>query len=839
MARGSRVWRVVGVLLGTVVVVLGTAFAWVWFAPCQLGGCAPVQNLAEYQAEGSELLDVHGEPFAMLATVNRRIVPVDSLPPHVTQAIIAIEDRRFYEHGGVDFWRLAGALVSNVRAGGVAEGGSTITQQLARNLFPEWLPYQDRSMRRKVMEARVARQLEGRFSKDKILELYINHIYLGEGAYGIEAAAQTYFGKPAAELSIAEAALIAGLPQAPSRANPVVNPERAERRRNVVLQEMAQAGFITRAQMTEAVGNPVRLAERGESAGVGGSYFVERVRREMDELVGSRFYTAGLRVHTTLDPLMQQAAEEELVRQLDAVEAGQFGTYRHPTFAGSHATRGDEQAGSTAYLQGAVVTLDAATGEVRALVGGRDFQDSKFDRATQALRQPGSAFKPVVYLAALGRYDTPAHQLDDSPLRLTLSGGRTWEPRNYTGTYDGPITMRDALARSKNVATVRLAQEVGMGSVVRTARNLGITTDIPNVPATALGAADVRPIELVAAYAPLANGGRKVEPHFIRRVEDRGGRVVWEAGTSRGQVVDPAAAFVLTSMLRDVVDRGTGTAVRAAGFRGPAAGKTGTTNEATDVWFVGYTPDLVTGVWMGFDDPATIIRGASGGTIVAPVWGRMMRRVYEGRSMPEEWRPPSNVHTAEVEVGTGRVVSEYCPAQGPTYTEYFLRMPAAQACPEAAYPRYTVGDTLWWDEEWGGDDRVVLDPPVETGRPRSIDWPELDELRERIRIGGARDADPGREPPPAPRTDPANPSAPPVLGEPARPREAPSAPATTTPPAATTPPPAATPAPPPAPRRGEPEAEPPPPPRVLGVPVQRDTTASGAPPAREPAERLP
>jgi penicillin-binding protein 1A len=705
-------------------------FAWIWAAPCALGGCAPLDELAEYQAEGSELLDVNGEPFARLATVNRRIVSLDSLPAHVPQAFVAIEDQRFYRHRGLDLWRLGGAFVSNVRSRQVSEGGSTITQQLARNLFPEWLPYRDRNLRRKVLEARVARQIERSFSKDKILELYLNHIYLGSGAYGIEAAAETYFAKSAADLSLMEAATLAGLPQAPSQINPKENMERATRRRNLVLDEMAEAGFITAEEAESAQAQPITLSEgRAEREGPESSYFVERVRRELDETIGSRFYTAGLQIHTTLDPVAQQAAEEELTRQLAAIESGRFGAYRHARY-----TSGGEDGEQTSYLQGAVVVMDARSGEVRALVGGRDFADSKFDRATQALRQPGSAFKPFIYASALDRYRSPVHHVEDTPLRLTLAGGQVWEPRNYTGQYDGTITLREALARSKNTATVRVAQDVGLGPAIRLAKDLGISSDIPDNPAVALGAAEVRPIELVGAFAAFANGGNRVEPHLIRKVVDRHGMVVWEARPRRAQVMNPAVAFVLTTMLQDVIDRGTGSAVRAVGFRGPAAGKTGTTNDASDVWFVGYTPEFVAGVWMGLDQPQTIVRGASGGTLAAPVWGRLMSRIHAGRSAPEGWRAPSGVVTAEVDRATGAVVSLECPPTGPTYTEYFIRSaPAQQYCPGYDLDRrFALDDTLWIDEEWSD-----FEPWVGSGEEPAFDpmddWPELEGLRRRIR----------------------------------------------------------------------------------------------------------
>ncbi len=717
-----------------ILVVLGlAAFSWLWFLPCGFGGCAPVSDLQQFQAEGSQLLDINGEPFGMLATVNRRIVPLDSLPPHLPQAFVAIEDQRFYDHGGVDWRRMVGAVRatagSKLGGDGGLEGGSTITMQLARNLFPEHLPYTDRSVRRKMMEMRVARQIEREFPKDKILELYLNHIYLGEGAYGVEAAALAYFGKSAAELSVAEAAALAATTQSPSRRNPREDPEHARERRDLVLREMAEAGYLSAAEAAEAAEEPTQLAavQKGGDGPVS-SYFIERVRRELAEQVGERFYTGGLQVYTTLDPVAQTAAEEELAQQLDAIEAGRFGSFRHTTYAGGKGVAAET--GETPYLQGAVVVMEAATGEVRALVGGRDFTDSKFDRIMQARRQPGSAFKPFVYLTALERGRTPIYKLEDAPVRLTLSGGRVWEPKNYTGRYDGPMTLREALMRSKNSVMVRLAQELGMSSVIRTARDLGVQSDIPDVPSTALGSAAVRPIEMVAAYAAFDNGGSRVEPHFVRRIEDRDGHLLWEAQPQRQQVIEPAAAFVITSMLRDVVDRGTGSAVRSAGFGGAAAGKTGTTNSATDVWFIGYTPDLVGAVWMGMDQPQTIVSGASGGSLAAPVWGRVMQRLYRGRPTPPPWQQPPGVVTEEVDRATGQVISEYCPARGAVYTEYFVNVaPIQTVCQQDGIYPSLAGAGGWYDEEWdtigGYGDSVYGSYSDDAG----IYWPQLDSAR--------------------------------------------------------------------------------------------------------------
>jgi len=760
-----RILKRILLFLGVLVVA---GFAWLWFAPCGFGGCAPVTELERFQTEGSALLDVNGEPFATLATVNRRVVPLDSLPPFLPEAFLAVEDRRFYDHGGVDWKRFGGALVSNVRAGGVAEGGSTITMQLARNLFPDHLPYRERSIRRKLMEIRVARQIERAFPKDKILELYLNHIYLGEGAYGVEAAAQEYFGKSASQLTLPEAAVLGGLPKAPSQINPRANRERAQARRDLVLREMVKAGYVPAPEAESARETPIRLAKSTRTGKAErGAYFTAQVRRELEEVVGDRAYTAGLRVYTTYDPSAQAAAEQELERQLESIEAGRFGSYRHPTFA---ASRGDTDDGVTKYLQGAVILMDATTGEVRALVGGRDYDDSEFDRAMQAIRQPGSAFKPFVYLTALEKGIPPTHRIEDAPVRMVLTGGRVWEPRNYTGRYDGPLTIREALTRSKNTVTVRLAEEVGMQDVVANARALGISTEVSTLPSTALGASEVRPVDLASAYAAFANLGTRVRPHFVRRVESRHGDVLWEAETRGAEVIDPGTAFVLTSMLQDVVDRGTGSPARSGGYRGPAAGKTGTTNGATDIWFAGYTPDLVGIVWIGLDRPRTIVRGASGGTIAAPVWGRIMARIYSDRPAPRAWSPPSGVVTAQVDRVTGLAADGRCQEQGATYTEYFVHsLPARQACyPLSPYPAYAGLDTGWVDEEWDlgtegwieefeEGDTVSSEGEVAPG----IVWPELEEMRREAEGRVAA----GTPPVPVPRPLPAPPARTPATPE--------------------------------------------------------------------------
>jgi penicillin-binding protein 1A len=625
--------------------------------------------------EASVVLDRDGGSLGHLFRVNRVVVALDSLPPYLPEAFIAVEDQRFWQHHGVDWVRVAGAAWANLRARRVEEGFSTITMQLARNVFPKRIPQAQRTLGRKLTEMRVAGEIEHEFSKRQILELYLNQIYFGDGAYGIEAAAAEYFGKRASRLTLGEAAVLAGLIRAPQRLSPRRNPRGAQGRRGVVLQKMLEQGMITPAAAAAAAREPLRV-RHGTVNGAGrAAYFLEEVRQELEEELGESLYTGGYLIRTTLDLAIQAAAEAELEAQLRAIEAGRFGPFRHPrrpdaAAAGGDAVAPDSAGGEqTGYLQGAVVVMDAESGDLLALVGGRDFRDSKFDRAVQGWRQPGSAFKPFVFGAALAAGYSPTQILSDEPLRRVLPDGTVWEPRNFEGSYRGAVTLRTALAQSRNVATIRLAEEVGLERVIEFAHRLGLSGPIPAVPSIAIGAAEVTLVELTAAYAAFATLGRRPTPRLVTRVEDRAGAVIWERAVELRRVLDPAVAFLLTDLMRGVVDRGTGTAVRAAGFRDPAAGKTGTTNGATDVWFLGFTPRRVAGVWIGFDRPQEILPGATGGQLAAPVWGRLMRRTLPPGG--GGWSQPAGVEQRWVDAA-GRVYRDGCPTYGELRPEYFL-----------------------------------------------------------------------------------------------------------------------------------------------------------------------
>ncbi|MEX1181924.1 MAG: PBP1A family penicillin-binding protein [Gemmatimonadota bacterium] len=683
----NRTGRRVGIYAGGGALLVMLVLAILW-ERCGLRGCPDVDMLKGYMPdEASVVVDRDGEEVAKLFVTRRVVVPVDSMPEHLLNSFVAIEDKRFWNHGGVDWRRVIGAVIHNVRSGGIEEGSSTITMQLARNVFPEQLPANQKTMTRKIGEARVAREIEDQYNKHEIMELYLNQIYFGSGAYGIQAAAEEYFGKSATELTLAESAMLAALPRAPSRLNPRANADAALEGRGLVLDRMAEQGLITAAEHSEASAEELVLNERHTESEDEAPYFVEAVRRILEEQLGSALYTEGYTIHTTLDLEAQRIAEAELFEQLTAIESGRYGGYPHPTYAAVQGdTSRDASEGST-YLQGAMIVMDAQTGDILALVGGRDYDDSQYNRATQAMRQPGSAFKPFVYAAALGAGFSPAHRLIDRPLRYVLDNGRVWEPGNYGGTYSGAVSMRQALTHSKNVATVRLANEVGLSRVLGTAEQFGLGRMESN-PSVVLGTAEVTPLDLTAAYAAFATLGQRPEARFVTRVVDRSGGVVWQQQPVAERVVDPAVAFLATSMMQDVVDRGTGTGVRAAGFSGPAAGKTGTTQDAADVWFVGFTPELVGTIWIGLDRRQRILRGATGGEIAAPVWGRVMRQIGTGGG---GWSAPTGVEQMTLDE-MGNVAIAGCVAQGATHTEYFLRGSAPAA--SCYRDRYAYTDTF-------------------------------------------------------------------------------------------------------------------------------------------------
>ena len=652
--------------------VVGFAFA-SWAMVCRAGRCPSAEALDGYAPrQTSKLYAADGRFIAELGLERRTLVKFADIPPLVRQAFVITEDRRFYDHAGIDWWRVPGAMLVDIRNRSWSEGFSTITMQLARNIFPERIS-RDKTLVRKLKEAKVARAIEERYDKNHILELYLNQIYLGGGAYGIESASQRYFGKTLKDLNVAEIATLAALPKGPERYNPRRFPERAVQRRNLVIGLLRDANYIDAATASEAQAYPLRLATRVE-AGESAPYFVDWIRQQLDEKFGRQLYEQGLKVYTTLDLDLQSAAERSLERQIRAVEMGRYGPFQHQTYERYivRATGDDDQTTDTSpYLQGAFVAMDPRTGAVRALVGGRDFDDSKFDRAVQAVRQPGSTFKPIVYADAVQNGRPMSYLLDDLPLSVDMGNGSTWTPQNFEGDFTGKIPMRRALYQSRNVPTIRLGMELGTESVIAEARKFGLTTPIPEYPSIFIGAAEVYPIELVAAYSAFATLGTRAAPMAITRVEDQNGTVLWEPEPTTAPVLSPEEAWLMVSAMKDVVQRGTAAASVGAQFHYPAGGKTGTTNDGTDVWFIGYTSDLVAGVWMGFDRPQKIKANAQGGILAAPAWTSFMNEVYRRKPAPRDWPMPADIVTRQIDVTTNMLASAFCPS-AVVGTEFFI-----------------------------------------------------------------------------------------------------------------------------------------------------------------------
>ena len=623
----------------------------VWLATCGFAGCPGGAEIRAYRpSEGGRVLDRNGTMLGRISPVRRVNVPLSEVPRHVQQAFIATEDRRFYDHGGLDWRAIARAAFRNATSLDVREGFSTITMQVVRNTFIAGRF--KRSLARKLIEMRYARLLEENLTKDEILELYLNVIYLGNGVYGVEGASLDLFGKSVRAVTLSEGAMLAALPKAPSVYTPRKDPRRARARRDLVLSLMARDGFVTDARAASAAKQPLTLAKtEWERSSSDEPSALTAVRAIVDSLLVSMYGAdaevdpGNLIVYTTLDATSQKAADRAVTRRAAAIQRESNAYYRRK--------QGD--------IQGAMVALDPHSGEIRALVGSSRYERGGFNRAFHAKRQPGSAFKPFVYAAAMTAGLTPATLVDDEPIEI-FDAGQLWRPANYGHEYTGRLTLREALAKSSNVAAVRVSRAVGEARVVAMAQGNGIASPLLPVPAIALGAMEVTPVELVAAYAPFANGGIRITPHVVSRIEDANGNALWNVTTTRDHVLDARDAFLVTSMLESVVDEGTGTAIRAWGIEGPVAGKTGTTNDGADVWFVGYTPTLVAGFWFGYDTRRSISAGANGGRDAAPAWAEFYIGGWrEDRGGAEDWQAPPGMVRRLVDAETGLLAREWCP----------------------------------------------------------------------------------------------------------------------------------------------------------------------------------
>jgi penicillin-binding protein 1B len=599
------------------------------------------------------------------AAEERRVMKIGEVPKILVQAVLAAEDKRFFEHHGIDVRGVFRALFANLRSGRVVQGGSTLTQQLVKNFFLTG----SRTMQRKLTEATMALLVEWHYSKLEILEAYLNEIYLGQrgsrGIFGMWEGAQFYFGKEPKDLSIGDAAMLAGLIRSPSRLAPAKNPQAAKRRRDEVLRALREGGDISEEEYRTALAAP--LPERAPVIELTDApYFVDYVRGELEEQYPSDTLTSeGFRVFTTLDPLLEREAEEAVSRGLATLEK------HHPALAKKREP-----------LQAALLAVQPHTGEIRAMVGGRSYAQSQFNRVTDAQRQPGSIFKPIVFLAAFeeeeqqggGRF-APTRRIADTPFTWSYEG-RTWSPENYKKEYHAEVTLREALELSLNSATARLAQEVGLDRIHDVAVRLGLPDDLPSVPALVLGGVEVTMYEMAEAFATIANLGFRTETSAVRAVLDGEGTAIERNTLGASQAVSPRVAYLVTSLMQGVLDRGTAHAARGGGIDFPAAGKTGTTNDGRDAWFVGFTPDLLVVVWVGFDRDDAV--GLSGAQAALPIWIEFMKSATAGQPSTPFLVPPG-IQTVAIDPASGALATARCPQR---IDESFLEGEApTQPCP--------------------------------------------------------------------------------------------------------------------------------------------------------------
>jgi penicillin-binding protein 1A len=588
--------------------------------------------------QSSRVYDRNGKLLAdLFAEQNRRDVPLSTMPPALRQAVVATEDQRFYQHAGVDPLGMARAVITDVVQGRSAQGGSTITQQYVKNAFTD----QQRTLKRKVMEAMLAFEVERKYSKDRILEMYLNTIYFGHGAYGVERAAEVYFGKTVEKLDTAESAMLAGVIKSPGRYSPHIDPKAARARRHTVLAQMRDQGYLSDAAYRSADAEPLRLAKLRKSSVVA-PYFIEYVKSTLVDRFGAdAVYRGGLSVRTTLDTGMQDAAEAAVARTLDR--------------------KGDPSA--------AVVAIDPADGEIRAMVGGSDFATQQFNVAVQGHRQPGSAFKAFVLAAALQSGVSPEQTFECGPVELTPDGAtKPWKVTGAGGERTGPMRLREATEKSVNSVFAQLILQIGPAKVAEAAKSLGIVSPVEANPAIALGglAHGVSPLEMASAYGTLANEGVRTTPHGILDVKDATGKIVYTEAPASERAVSAPVAYLETNMLEGVIARGTGT---GADIGRIAAGKTGTTQAYRDAWFCGYTPQLSAAVWVGYPDAAKAMtsvhgRSVTGGSFPADIWARFMRQALSGSPERDFPRPATGLATATVCLDTGLLATDFCPHKG-------------------------------------------------------------------------------------------------------------------------------------------------------------------------------
>jgi penicillin-binding protein 1A len=616
--------------------------------------------------ERNTVFDVDGKIYSRLAGANRLKVPLDKVSPVFIQALLAREDTRFYEHGGIDWRGVGRALVRDVMSGSAKEGASSITQQLARNS----LPLGGRTISRKLLEAMVAMRIERNLAKNQILELYLNRIYFGSGCYGVETASQSYFGKSAAKLDLSESALLAGLIRSPNRFSPLKNPEGARAQRDAVLKRMRELDKISLAQEQQAkhekiTSRPHRLALIQEN------YAMDAVQRDLNMiLTQDQIDNGGLFIYTTLDPLVQKAATDAVEKQLSKIER-QPG-FHHPLKSQYHPPA-DGEDNAMPYLEGAVVAIDNGSGGIRALVGGRDYAQSKFNRAlAPANRQIGSAFKPFVYTLAFTHGLLPGAAMSDGPLQPgEVQGAGNWSPANSDGRYNGIQSVSYGLIHSRNTISVRVGEFAGLDDTQKIAATLGLGNNIPHGAAIYIGAFETNLKDLTSAYTVFPGNGVRKQGYIVERIDDQEHRPIYRAAHLTLPVLDPGATWMTTDLMKDVLTKGTAASSRSLGFTLPAAGKTGTTDDFKDAWFVGFTSTMTCGVWVGFDQPATIIPRGYGAALALPVWTQVMMKSAD-HYPAETLRPPMALQEATVCSISNAIATSGCVAAG---TAYSLNLP--------------------------------------------------------------------------------------------------------------------------------------------------------------------
>jgi penicillin-binding protein 1A len=642
--------------------------------------------------ERSWVYDMDGKVYSRLFGENRILVEADKVSPLFKKALLAREDSRFFQHHGIDPVGIVRALMRNLVHLGVREGGSTITQQLARNSFA----LGGRDLSRKILEAFVACRIESAYSKEQILRFYTNRIYFGSGLYGLETASQAYFGKSSADLTLSEAALLAGLIRSPNRYSPFTNVKGALAQRDAVLDRMTDLKMISTSDAEAAKKALVRVASRRASTPQE-NYAMDALYRELEGLVSQdEIDGGGLRIYTSLDPELQRAAEQALDNWLTQVENKPG--YRHPKKSDfSNQSRTTEE--QTAYLQGAVVTIDNRTDAIRALVGGRDYHDSKYNRALQAYRQVGSTFKPFVYAAAYARGMMPGTGIDDGPLqRGELPTVPNWHPSNSDRENHGVAPARNGLIFSRNMMTIRVGELATLDRVIALGESAGFARNIPRVPATYLGAFESDLKDVTASYAVFAARGQRKEPYLIERIDDADGKIIYRARSGTNQAISPAVAWMIAQTLRGVIERGTAASAKTLGLARYAAGKTGTTDDYKDAWFVGFTNSLTCGVWVGFDQPQTIQERAYGGTLALPIWVRVMEKASRQKYPDAPFPAPEPLVRVQLCSVSNRLATDACVAAG---TSYEIMLPQSvvprQSCP--AHQGRQFGDSTEPREE--------------------------------------------------------------------------------------------------------------------------------------------